>query len=104
MICRNFETKEVLNIKTHCKIFPDISDRKFWEKAKKSKMQEHNAIRLQQEVNAIVEHNTAKQEEMKQICDLRAFRLCDWGVVASCIEDAEKANKYNKQRKYPLIQ
>ena len=37
-----------------------------YEKAKKSKMQEHNAIRLQQEVNAIVEHNTAKQEEMKQ--------------------------------------
>ena len=37
-----------------------------YEKAKKSKMQEHNAIRLQQEVNAIVEHNSAKQEEMKQ--------------------------------------
>ncbi len=37
-----------------------------YERAKKSKMQEHNAIRLQQEVNAIVEHNTAKKEEMKQ--------------------------------------
>ena len=34
-----------------------------YEKAKKSKMQEHNAMRLQQEVNAIVEQNAAKQEE-----------------------------------------
>ncbi len=47
-----------------CNIPVDI--RVEYEKAKKSKMQEHNAIRLQQEVNAIVEHNTAKQEEMKQ--------------------------------------
>ena len=47
-----------------CNISVDI--RVEYEKAKKSKMQEHNAIRLQQEVNAIVEHNSAKQEEMKQ--------------------------------------
>ena len=47
-----------------CNIPVDI--RVEYEKVKKSKMQEHNAIRLQQEVNAIVEHNTAKQEEMKQ--------------------------------------
>ena len=47
-----------------CNIPVDI--RVEYEAAKKSKMQEHNAIRLQQEVNAIVEHNSAKQEEMKQ--------------------------------------
>ena len=47
-----------------CNISVDI--RVEYEKARKSKMQEHNAIRLQQEVNAIVEHNSAKQEEMKQ--------------------------------------
>lgn len=47
-----------------CSIPIDI--RVEYEKAKKSKMQEHNAIRLQQEVNAIVEHNTAKQMELKQ--------------------------------------
>ncbi len=47
-----------------CNISVDI--RVIYHEAKKSKMQEHNALRLQQEVNAIVEHNTAKQDEMKE--------------------------------------
>ncbi|MBQ8802032.1 MAG: PolC-type DNA polymerase III [Tyzzerella sp.] len=46
-----------------CSIPADI--RIEYEKAKKSKMQEHNAIRLQQEINAIVEQNEAKQGEMR---------------------------------------
>ena len=47
-----------------CQISVDI--RILYHEAKKSKMAEHNALRLQQEVNAIVEHNTAKQDEMKE--------------------------------------
>ncbi len=47
-----------------CQIPVDI--RILYHEAKKSKMAEHNALRLQQEVNAIVEHNTAKQDEMKE--------------------------------------
>ncbi len=35
-----------------------------YQKAKKSKMQEHNAIRLQQEINAIVDENAAKHKEI----------------------------------------
>ena len=37
-----------------------------YQKAKKSKMQEHNAIRLQQEINAIVDENAAKHKEVKE--------------------------------------
>ena len=37
-----------------------------YQKAKKSKMQEHNAIRLQQEINAIVDENAAKQKEIRE--------------------------------------
>jgi len=47
-----------------CQIPVDI--RIVYREAKKSKMQEHNAIRLQQEVNAIVEHNEAKEDEIKE--------------------------------------
>ena len=47
-----------------CNISVDI--RVVYHEAKKSKMQEHNALRLQQEVNAIVEQNTAKQDEIKE--------------------------------------
>ena len=47
-----------------CRINIDI--RVTYREPKKSKMQEHNAIRLQQEVNAIVEHNQAKEDEMKE--------------------------------------
>lgn len=36
-----------------------------YRKAKKSKMQEHNALRLQQEINAIVDENAAKHKEIR---------------------------------------
>ena len=39
MLCQKFKAKEELNIKTHCKIFPAVSDRDFWEKAKESKLE-----------------------------------------------------------------
>ena len=37
-----------------------------YQKAKKSKFQEHNALRLQQEINAIVDENAAKHQEIKE--------------------------------------
>ena len=54
--------KEVYEVRCHIPV--DI--RVIYHEAKKSKMQEHNAIRLQQEVNAIVEQNSAKLDEMKE--------------------------------------
>ncbi len=54
--------KEIFEERCHVPV--DI--RVIYHEAKKSKMQEHNAIRLQQEVNAIVEQNTAKLDEMKE--------------------------------------
>lgn len=74
-----------------CNIPVDI--RIEYEKAKKSKMQEHNAIRLQQEVNAIVEHNSAKQEEMKQ--EKAAEREAK---KAEKDEKAAKAAQYQKRQ------
>ena len=44
-----------------CSITIDI--RVVYHEAVESNMQKHNAIRLQQEINAIVEQNTSKQEE-----------------------------------------
>ncbi len=37
-----------------------------FRKKKESKMQEHNAIRLQQEINAIVDENAAKRKEIRE--------------------------------------
>ena len=37
-----------------------------YRKPQKSKMQEHNAIRLQQEINAIVDENAAKRKEVRE--------------------------------------
>ena len=37
-----------------------------YHKAKQSKMQEHNALRLQQEINAIVDENAAKRKEVRE--------------------------------------
>ena len=37
-----------------------------YHRAKQSKMQEHNAIRLQQEINAIVDENAAKRKEIRE--------------------------------------
>ncbi len=53
--------KEVYEVR--CNI--PIEIRVEYKRVKASKMQEHNALRLQQEVNAIVEHNEAKLDEMK---------------------------------------
>ena len=53
--------KEVYEVR--CNIPIDI--RVEYTRVKESKMQEHNAMRLQQEVNAIVEQNEAKQDEIK---------------------------------------
>ena len=39
MICRKFKSKEELNLKVGCRIFPHISDRVFWEKAKATKLE-----------------------------------------------------------------
>ena len=52
--------KEIFEVRCHIPV--DI--RVNYHKAKKSKIQEHNAIRLQQEINAIVEANEAKQDEL----------------------------------------
>ena len=46
-----------------CGLMVDI--RVAYHETKKSKLQEHNALRLQQEINAIVEQNEAKQDELK---------------------------------------
>ena len=60
---------------------------------KKSKMQEHNALKLQQEVNAIVEQNEAKQDEMK--ADKEAERAAK---KADKEEKAAKAATYAKRQ------
>ena len=52
--------KEIFEVRCHIPV--DI--RVNYHKAEKSKIQEHNAIRLQQEINAIVEANEAKQDEL----------------------------------------
>ncbi len=51
--------KEIYEVR--CNILIDIHV--LYHKAAESNMQKHNAIRLQQEINAIVEQNTSKQEE-----------------------------------------
>ncbi len=66
-----------------CNIPIDI--RVQYRKVKKSKIQEHNAIRLQQEINAIVEANEAKQSEMQEE---KAAKL-----------EAKKAEKEEKKEK-----
>ena len=72
-----------------------------YEKAKKSKMQEHNAIRLQQEVNAIVEHNTAKQEEMKQekAAEREAKKTEKEEKAAKAAQYAKRQEAYRAQKK-----
>ncbi len=54
--------KEIYNERCRVPVEIQISYRKL----EKSKMQEHNEMKLQQEVNAIVEHNSAKLEEIKE--------------------------------------
>ena len=59
-------------------------------KTEKSKLQEHNEIRLQQEINAIVEQNEAKLDEKK--AEKAAVR------EAKKTEKAEKAAQYAKRQ------
>ena len=49
MICQKFKSKEELNIKTHCRIFPSVSDRDFWERAKESKLESFEKKREEHE-------------------------------------------------------
>ena len=54
--------KEIFEERCHVPIRVEVE----YQKAKKSKMQEHNAIRLQQEINAIVDENAAKHKEVRE--------------------------------------
>ena len=53
---------EIYEIRCHIPIRIEVE----YRKAKKSKMQEHNALRLQQEINAIVDGNVAKHKEIRE--------------------------------------
>ena len=74
-----------------CRIPIDI--RILYHEAKRSKMQEHNAIRLQQEVNAIVEQNAVKQDEMRE-----AKAAEREAKKAAKEEKAAKAASYTKRQ------
>ena len=81
--------KEVYEVR--CNIPIDI--RVEYTRVKESKMQEHNAMRLQQEVNAIVEQNEAKQDEIKAEKDAeRAAKKTEKE------EKAAKAAQYAKRQ------
>ena len=54
--------KEVYEVRCQMPIHIQVE----YFKKKKSKMEEHNAIRLQQEVEAIIEQNAAKQSEKRE--------------------------------------
>ena len=73
-----------------CQIPVDI--RVTYTEAKKSKMQEHNAIQLQQAINAIVEQNALVQDEIKAE---KAAKL-----EAKKEEKAEKAAKVQEKLTY----
>ena len=82
-----------------CNIPVDI--RVIYHEAKKSKMQEHNAIRLQQEVNAIVEQNTAKQDEMKEAkaAEREAKKVAKEEKAAKAASFAKKQENYRAAKK-----
>ena len=82
-----------------CNIPVDI--RVIYHEAKKSKMQEHNALRLQQEVNAIVEHNTAKQDEMKEAkeADREAKKAAREEKAAKAAAFTKKQDTYRAAKK-----
>jgi len=82
-----------------CHISVDI--RVVYHEAKKSKMQEHNAIRLQQEVNAIVEQNTAKLDEMKEAkaAEREAKKAAKEEKVAKTANFTKKQDTYRAAKK-----
>jgi len=82
-----------------CNIPVDI--RVIYHEAKKSKMQEHNAIRLQQEVNAIVEQNTAKQDEIKEAkaAEKEAKKTAKEEKAAKTAAYAKKQDTYRTAKK-----
>ena len=82
-----------------CNVPVDI--RVIYNEAKKSKMQEHNALRLQQEVNAIVEHNTAKQDEMKEAkeAEREAKKVAKEEKAAKAASFAKKQDTYRAAKK-----
>ena len=69
-----------------------------YRKAKKSKMQEHNELRLQQEINAIVDENAAKHKEIRVEKEAqRAERKAAKEEKAA--QAAKKAEFYRSQKK-----
>ena len=78
-----------------------VEIRVVYHEAKKSKMQEHNALRLQQEVNAIVEHNTAKQDEMKDAknAEQEAKKAAKEEKAAKAAAFAKKQDTYRAVKK-----
>ena len=82
-----------------CNIPIDI--RVLYHQAKKSKMQEHNALRLQQEVNAIVEQNTAKQDEIREAkaAEQEAKKAAKEEKVAKATAFAKKQDTYRAAKK-----
>ncbi len=82
-----------------CNIPVDI--RAIYHEAKKSKMQEHNALRLQQEVNAIVEQNTAKQDEMKEAkeAEREAKKVAKEEKAAKAASFTKKQDTYRAAKK-----
>ena len=53
---------EIFKERCHVPVHVEVS----YRKAKESRMQEDNALRLQQEINAIVEENAAKHKEVRE--------------------------------------
>ena len=53
--------KEIFEVRCHVPLTIHVE----YHEMKKSKMEEHNALRLQQEVNAIIEHNESKSADVK---------------------------------------
>ena len=82
-----------------CNIPVDI--RVIYHEAKKSKMQEHNALRLQQEVNAIVEQNTAKLDEMKEAkeAEREAKKVAKEEKAAKAANFTKKQDTYRAAKK-----
>ena len=89
--------KEVFEERCHI----PVEIRVVYHEAKKSKMQEHNALRLQQEVNAIVEHNSAKQDEIKEakVAEQEAKKAAKEEKAAKAAAFAKKQDTYRAAKK-----
>ena len=89
--------KDIFEVR--CNIPVDI--RVSYKKSEKSKMQEHNAARLQQEINAIVEANTAKLDEIKaeKKAELEAKKAEKEEKKAKSVQYALRKELYRAQKK-----